>query len=349
MARRFFAEDSYWNTKIEENPVLHPKSAHFIELLELDHEKQAGFHMNLHAWTTPIYEVTKDTPTVRVERRMKYAPGEGGMFYIHSEEYIDEDHPVGHAPGFGEEVPIPEDAIPDKESDSHLALVDYERGIAWDMWAAQKRPDGVWWCNSGIKYDLYGSGVFNPADFPIHNGESIHMYGPSHASGIPITAGMILYDEIMAGKIEHKLMWACKRVALLEHIFPPAIWTDGAYPNGVPQGALIQLDPSLDLEQFGLSPAEKVVARALQEYGAALGMYADSTTLFGEGLWPHPGKDWHGLLEEDSMFKIPFKHYRVVQSGKTVEKGMVPMQHPGAFSTYYHKTGLPKGITLEEE
>lgn len=344
MARRFFADDSYWNTKIETRPKLHPQSAHYVSLLSALND-QKGFHTNLFSWTLPIYEVTKDTPTVDVEKRIKYHTGEGRTFYVHSREYVEaageENHPMGHAPGFGKDVPIPEDAMPDKESDSHMSMVDYERGIAWDMWAAQKRPDGKWWSCSGIKYDLYGSGVFRPEDFPIHNGESIHMYGGSHASGVPSIAGVILYDEIMAGKIEHKLTWACKPVALLEHIFPPATWTDGAYPNGIPQGALLQLDPELDLTQFGLTGYEMTVAKALQEYGAALVMYADSTTLFGEGMWVHPGKSWEGILSEDGMMKIPFKHYRFIESGERIQTGMVPMQHPGAMSTYHKKTGLP--------
>lgn len=344
MAKRFFADDSYWNTKIAPDAQLHPQSEHYVSLLH-GHNNQPGFHTNLHSWTLPIYEVTKDTPTVDVKKRIMHHTGEGKTFFIHSQEYIkamgEDKHPLGHAPGFGKDVPIPEEAIPDKESDAHISLVDYERGIAWDMWAAQKRPDGKWWSCSGIKYDLYGSGVFNPEDFPIHNGESIHMYGGSHASGVPSIAGVIRLDELLSGKIEHKLTWACKYVALLEHVFPPAVWTDGAYPNGIPQGALLQLDPELDLDCFNLTGYEKIVAKALQEYGAALVMYADSTTLFGEGLWTKPGKSWDNILDEESFMKIPFKHYRFIKSGESVPTGMVPMQHPGAMSTYYSSTQLP--------
>lgn len=345
MVRRFFADNSYWNTKIEENPKLHPQSDHYVELLTGPYNRK-GFHINLNSWTLPIYEVTKDTPTVDVGKRIKYHPGEGGRFYIHSLEYIkaaggEDKHPMGHAPGFGKDVPIPKEAIPDGESDAHISLVDFERGIAWDMWAAQKRPDGTWWSNSGIKYDLYGSGVFNPDDFPIHNGESIHMYGGSHAAGVPSIAGVIRHDELLECKIEHKLTWATTCVALLEHIYPPATWTDGPYPNGIPQGALLQLDPALDLEQFPLNKYEKAVAKALQEYGAALVMFADNTTLYGEGLWTKKGKSWDGLLHEESLSCIPFKYFRFIDCGTTVQTGMVPMQHPGIMSRYYKTTGLP--------
>ncbi|WP_240421321.1 hypothetical protein [Paenibacillus periandrae] len=39
--------------------------------------------------------------------------------------------------------------------------------------------------------------------------------------------------------------------------------------------------------------------------------------------------------------KIPFEHYRFIDSGTKVEKGMVPMQYPGVMTTYHRKTGLP--------
>ena len=344
MAKRFFAEDSFWNTKIEKAPALHPQSDHYVKLLA-GPNGQDGFHMNLYNWTLPIYEVTRDTPTVNVEKRIKYHTGEGRQMYVHSQKYVEavgeENHRMGHAPGFGKDVPIPEDAIPDKQSDSHMSLVDYERGLAWDMWGAQQRPDGQWWSCSGITYDLYGSGVFDPDSFPIHNGESIHMYGGSHAAGVPNVAGVVMYDELMEGRIEHKLTWACKFTALLEHIYPPTVWTDGGYPNGIPMGVLLQLDPDLDLTQFHLTEYEMVLARALQEYGAVPVMTADSTTLFGEGLWAKEGKSWDGILTEEGMMKIPFKHYRFIQSGTSVEKGMIPNPHPGIMSTYYRATGLP--------
>jgi hypothetical protein len=340
MAKRFFSEDSFWNTKIEENPKILSQSDHFIDLL-YEADKEKGFHINLHSWTIPVYEVNKDTPTVNVGKRMMDHTGEGKAFYMNSKAFIKGNHPLGHGRDFGIDVPIPENALPDKESDSHMALVDYERGIAWDMWAAERKNDGTWWSCTGMKYELYGSGVFDPKDFEIHNGESIHLYGPSRASGVPIIAGLIMYDELKKGKIEHKLACACEKVGLLEHYFPPAIWTDGAYPNGIPEGAVIQLDPELDLDDFGLSREEKIIAKALQEYGAVMTDYSGGVTLYGEGLWSNNEKGWTDILEENGLRKIPFNKYRFIQSGKKVEKGMVPMPHHLLFNEYHKKTGLP--------
>lgn len=346
MSKRFFSDDSFWNTKIEGNPKILPRSSDLIELL-YEADKEKGFHINLHSWTIPVYEVTRDTPAVTVGKRIMHHTGEGRTFYINSQAFIQEQHPLGHGPGFGMDVPIPPHAVPDQESDSHMALVDYERGIAWDMWAAEKKPDGTWWSCTGMKYDLYGSGVFDPQDFDIHNGESIHLYGPSRASGVPIIAGLIMHDEIMEGSIEHKLACACSRVGLLEHFYPPAVWTDGAYPNGIPEGALIQLDPELNLDDYGLTREEKIVATALQQYGAVMTDFSGGATLYGEGLWSKKEKSWNGVLDENGLRKIPFHKYRFLESGVKVEKGMVPMAHPMLFKTYYKKTGLPEKIRFE--
>lgn len=346
MAKRFFSKDSYWNTKIEDNPKILSRSEHFVDLL-YEATSENGFHINLHSWTIPVYEVTKDTLKVNVAKRMKHHTGEGRTFYLNSKPYIKENHPLGHGADFGVDVPIPEDAIPDKESDSHMSLVDYEQGIAWDMWACEKKSDGTWWSCTGMKYDLYGSGVFDPKDFNIHNGESIHLYGPSRASGVPIIAGLIMHEEIKEGRIEHKLACACEKVGLLEHFYPPAVWTDGAYPNGIPEGALLQLDPEIDLEAFGLTREEKIIAKALQEYGAVMTDYAGGVTLYGEGLWSSKDKSWNGILDENGLRKIPFNKYRFIESGTKVEKGMVPMPHHSLFKTYYEKTGLPENIIFK--
>jgi hypothetical protein len=38
----------------------------------------------------------------------------------------------------------------------------------------------------------------------------------------------------------------------------PATWTVGHFPGGIPEGAVIQLDPVLDLSQFDLLSGERV-------------------------------------------------------------------------------------------
>jgi hypothetical protein len=194
---------------------------------------------------------------------------------------------------------------------------------AWDMWAARKLPDGSWESNTGMKYRLDGPGVFDPSEFSAKDGESIHFHGPGRAAGVPIIAGLILYDEVKTGEIAHKIACATRFNAYKEFTFP-ATWTDGHYPGGIPEGAVLQLDPALDLSQFDLLPGERVVARALQKYGMVNVDNAGGSPLYGENLNHDPmGRSWNGLLREwdGGIVSIPLKHYRVLRIGNVIRKG----------------------------
>ena len=297
-AKRFFSADSFWNRPIPADPQIDPRSARWIELLKQD--KERNFGVNATRYTIPVYEVDEKTPTYTV--------------YANSEFFK-------HGPGFGKDIPIPDDAVSDAQSDAHLALVDWKRMLAWDMWYAKKR-DGKWYSNTGMKYRLDGPGVFNRADFHMKTGESVHQYGPGRAAGVPIIAGLIMYDEATSGAIEHKIAAATSFVGLREFCFP-AIWTDGPYKGGIPEGAIIQLDPKLDLDKFDLTPVEKAVARALQKYGMVLVDYAGGNVIYAEGLYGKKGLSWDGKLREWSggIIRIPVENYRVLKVKNSVMDG----------------------------
>jgi hypothetical protein len=217
-----------------------------------------------------------------------------------------------------------------------LAIVDWEHNLAWDMWYAHKR-NGKWYSNTGMVYRIDGPGVFDPNLFAIKTGESIHQFGPSRAPGVPALAGLIMYDEAEAGAIEHKLAAATLFTAPLEFAFP-AVWTDGPYKGGIPEGAIIQLDPALDLSKFDLTPVELAIARALQKYGMVLVDTAGGNVIYAEGLYGHPGRSWAGKIREwgAGIHGIPVENYRVLKVqnpvidgngalvGKAVEERMKP-------------------------
>ncbi len=238
---------------------------------------------------------------------------------------------------------MPPAARPDEAADAHLAMIDWDAGWAWDMWGVHRLDDGTWCSFTGMRYRIDGSGVFDPAEFQIAIGESIHLYGPSRASGIPAIAGTIMHDEVTTGRINHRLGFACSAPALLAHC-PPATWTDGGIPGGIPEGTVIQLDPELDLNAFGLGSGALAVARAMQEYGAVLCDFSGGVTLYGEGAWAHPGMSWQGLLVEEDLRRIPFDRYRFLEPNGVVERGMVSNQHRGILGSYARRTGIPVGI-----
>ena len=311
--KRFFSDSSFWNLPIGEDPEIDPRSAHFIGLLKTEPTGN-NFGLNCDKWTVPVYLAYKSTPRHEI-----------GYHYLtdrEKETWGTKRDRFGHGPGFGESVPVPVGAVPDPEEDAHFAVVDWDQMVAWDMWGLVQHADGSWTTNTGMKYKLDGDGVFYTEDFDIINGESVHFHGPSRAAGVPIIAGLIMYDEVIAGKISHKLSCATRFNAKQEFVYP-ASWTDGFIEGGIPEGAVIQLDPDLDLGQFGLHKGEIVIARALQEYGMVVVDVAGGSPIYAEGLWGHPGKSWEGILREwdSGINDISLDHYRILKLPETVKKG----------------------------
>ncbi len=310
--RRFFSDTSFWNQPLPDRPEIDPRNEHFVSLLKK--EPTGGFGINLHKWTIPVYEVDATTPRRVVAKHVLDAQ--------EHEIWQSDRETFGHGPGFDDGVPIPAKALPDPEQDAHFAVVDWKAMRAWDTWGFRVRKDGSYESKTGMTYALDGEGVFRTSDFAVRDGESIHFHGPSRAAGVPAIAGLILHDEVVAGEIRHKLACAIRFPALQEFVFPAA-WTDGPVPGGIPEGAVIQLDPGLDLERFDLLPGERVVARALQRYGMVLVDYADGSTLYGEGLWGSTTKRWDGLLRDRDagLDRIGAEHYRVLKLGPITRRG----------------------------
>lgn len=325
---QFFSNDSFWNTPLEKNPEIDPRNDHFLRLLA---NKPGGpLWINLHKYTIPVYEVDASTPRVTVHQRI-VDPSKMKTPHNRWGKWTDRKVWWRHGPGFGKNVPMPPHAIADHESDHHMALVDWSTNTAWDMWGCYQREDGQWESNVGMVYSLTGTGVWNTSDFPdVKDGDSIHFHGPSRAAGVPAIAGLIMLDEIREGAIRHKLAFAAWHNALKEFVYPAA-WTDGFTPGGLPEGATLQLDPTLSPDQFKLSPAARVVFRAMQEYGMVNVDVAGGNTLYGEGLYAHPGRSWRGILEENELEQIPLHHYRILKLGPITHQGDSPRIY-GPFS-----------------
>lgn len=310
--RRFFADDSFWNQPIPADAETDPRTPGWIQLLETEPTSH-GFTMNSTQWTIPVYEVNSATPVHKI-----------GLLEITPEEKIrwhTQRDFFGHGEGF-DLVPIPAEATPDPQNDSHLAVVDWERNLVWDMWALRRNPDGTWKSATGMVYAANGPGVFSTAGIGVQDGESVHFHGPSRAAGVPAVAGLIMYDEVAAGEIRHKIAAASRFCAYKEFVFPAA-WTDGFTEGGIPEGTVIQLDPTLDLSQFELTREERIVCVALQRYGMVLVDIAQGQPVYAEGLWGHPGKSWDGKLPHGNcgITRIPFNRYRMLKSGPATHEG----------------------------
>jgi hypothetical protein len=302
---KLFGPQSPWNRQLPADAPVHPHSRRLVEANLLPY---ASMQINMHRWTAPVYFVTPDTPAVDVEciyakahgDRPSFTGRDGKEWIIHTDRGV-----------ILRDVPIPPGAMPDTSialrpkvnADAHLCIVDPIRRLEWDFcWMAQR--DGQWFAGQGVMFDLDGDGVLP------------NYVGGARASGFPLTAGLIFRDEIAAGRIEHPLVFAYNPAGAA-HVHPPASASDGPRPVdqhdwGIPEGALLQLDPQLDVESLGLDAAGLAIARAMQQYGMYLGDGAGNLVVYAEGLPFVEPSPWDGLMHIDSTRGIPLERLRVI-------------------------------------
>lgn len=224
----FTEADWLWD-QIPTNPQLDPNSAAIANHLA------SGQHIaNLYDYGVPIYEANSSTPRHNVDCLENW-----GTCALEQES-----------------VPIPSNAIPSLGSDAAMVVIDGTAGKSYEFWQFDfngGNPTTSW----GGVAPLSGDG--RGRDLPT-------------GAGLSRLAGVVTVDEIRDGRIPHALVFstdsACRTV-----FRSPATKTDGSNISGgsvcIPEGARIQLDPTIDVDAHpGLTTAERVVARALQQYGA---------------------------------------------------------------------------------
>tara|TARA_R110000823_G_scaffold72583_3_gene166939 strand:- start:35 stop:1066 length:1032 start_codon:yes stop_codon:yes gene_type:complete len=295
---RPFAADSPWNTPIPANPEIDAQSRALIS----DFAGNGSLYINIAEWSVPVYYIDMDeTPKHEV---LDLYPGQYGRGFE-----------------LPREIPIPEGAQSARPQGGlgYIAIVDKARNLEWDMRQAYQREDGRWFTGFGAITNLRGSGVsppWNEVDQP-------NLAASAIASGFPLTAGLIRVEEINSGRIPHALMFAYPGamtdgfVSPASTAMPVAESADVAAQAGMPLGARIQLDPAFDVDGSDLSREGKIIARALQEYGAYLGDSAGGNVLFAESA-PTQLEAWDGMLassELQGVFtpEMMAKHFRLIK------------------------------------
>lgn len=157
----------------------------------------------------------------------------------------------GACPFEGFDVPIPDGARPQSGSDGAMVVIDAAAGLVFEFWRARRTGDG-WTSDFGAVNDLYGSG----------------WGGASTGSGASRLAGVILAGEMARGVIPHALAMQTDNVCAAVYR-APALKTDGLSdrPDCIPEGARLRLDPGTDIGALDMTPAERMIATALQTYG----------------------------------------------------------------------------------
>jgi hypothetical protein len=156
--------------------------------------------------------------------------------------------------------PIPSNAPieggSNSDGDRHVIVVDRDNCILYEIYDAWPQPDGSWEAGSGAIYDLK-SNALRPAGWT-----------SADAAGLPILPGLVRYEEVAAGKINHALRFTAPQTRR-KYIWPARHYasslTGTQYP---PMGQRFRLKAGFDIS--GFSAKNQVILKALKKYGMIL-------------------------------------------------------------------------------
>lgn len=279
-----FTADGPWNAAIPADPVIDPASSAMVAKLASGAKPGIA---NLYDYGARIYRATSDTPRYRVECSKRW-----GACALEAE-------PGG--------VPIPDGAVGNGGSDNAMTVIDRAAGRAYCFWRYGNDTRTTSW-GGAYNLDTDGGGT--------------HDTGCT-GSGLPSLGGPVRVAEMEAGYIPHALVFAtrfCQGPDNGPNFRFPAGKTDGKWfgTGAVPEGARIQLDPTINVNAIpGITTGEKIVARALQTYGAYAGDCGAANMSFtfedpknGSDPYPSLGFTW----DYYDMDHIPWNRLRVLRT-----------------------------------
>ncbi|MBI4117771.1 MAG: hypothetical protein HY453_01675 [Parcubacteria group bacterium] len=294
-----FSKDSPLNKKIPNNPSIDPKSPRLIERFASDTKDL--FTIQVKQYSVPVYFSDANTPKTSVPLTCG-SEWETGVNKLKN-------------------VPIPKRASPSADEginprqcgseipdvcDCNMTVIDLEKRCIYEFWQADI-VNGSWKASWGNAISLDGSGIYP-------NGMS------TRGSGFSLIAGVIWPGELKMGIIDHALLFANPLPKAGGPVLP-ATDSDGESDEDfvLPEGAHLQLDPSLDLNDpsLGLTSYEKTIAKAMQEYG----MFLTDSGDFGIALYAvdprsytkNPYQDVWGDQDFVSIGNIPGDKFRVLK------------------------------------
>lgn len=226
-----FPANNYWNARVDSLPT-HPQSAAWIESIGA----AEAFHMDFGSGEWDGGPIGIPYNIVAGSAVPKFEP----------EFYYPDESDAGP-------YPIPDDPNIEFGSDHHIIVVDTETCTLYEIFDASF-ADGQWFGGGGAIFDLH-SNALRP-----------DTWTSADAAGLPILPGLVRYDEILAGEINHALRFTVEDTA--GYIWPARHLTADAQDGIPPMGARFRLKADYDISSF---PNEvQIILQAMKTYGIIL-------------------------------------------------------------------------------
>jgi hypothetical protein len=226
-----FPADNYWHAVVSGLPVS-AKSASYVTNIGTTKGLKADFGSGLwegSAIGIPYTTVPGNQPKVPV-----------------SFDYVEDSDPGPY--------PIPPNAPVEGGGDRHVLVVDRDNCKLYETWASTRNTDGSWHAGSGAVFDLRSNALRTAT------------YTSADAAGLPILPGLVRYDEVASGAINHAIRITVP-TSQKAYVWPARHQAGSTTNTNYPRmGEWFRLKASVDPLTF--DPAVRPIIVALQKYGA---------------------------------------------------------------------------------
>lgn len=212
--------------------------------------------------------------------------------------------------------------------DRHVLVLDNSRCFLYELFGSVANTNGSWNADSAAVWDL------------LSNQQRPWTWTSADAAGLPIFPGLVRYDEVAAGQIQHAIRFTlpASRAAMVP---PAAHWaSNSTNANAAPMGMRLRLKAGYDIS--GFTTNVKVILTAMKRYG--LIMADNGSAMYITGA---PDNRWDNDELHD-LSQVPASAFEVVQMSPVYTASSVPQgAAPGIASfTATPSSGAGSNVTL---
>jgi len=244
-----------FNKLIRDNVEIDPNSSGYIQKLVSASQGGDTFILTFKQYSATVFLADASTPkfNVKLVCGIDWEVGVSNLLQVPIPEFAE---PAFDSDGSANPI-FAGRCGEDADQDNNMIILDLANRCEYDFWQMRKEGN-AWVCSWGNVISMDSDGIFA-------KGLSVR------GSGFAFLGGVIWPDELASEEITHALAFSYPFTKSGGPV-APATESDGQTngSNDLPEGALLRLDPALDVNTLGLDKNAKTIAIALQKYGMYL-------------------------------------------------------------------------------
>jgi hypothetical protein len=226
---------SFWHADVRHLPV-HPSSATWVANIGAGSRLHPDFGSG--EWDggpigIPYTVIAGNQPNVRVD--LGYDDSDPGPYPVPAHPNIE-----GGASSDG---------------DRHVLLVDRDHCVLSELFDSHPNSDGSWSAGSAARFDLRSNAMRTAGSTS------------ADAAGLPILPGLVRYDEVAAGRVDHAIRITVPHTAG-SYVWPASHVAGSGGAGTPPMGTWLRLKSSVN--ELNFDPAVRPIIVALKVHGAVV-------------------------------------------------------------------------------